>query len=605
MEQENSNNRTKNILDFIQVACFDLDLNYNCVYLNKGAEALISVTREQAIEKNLSEFLPVDFYEECFTIIKSAVFSKKKEKQSIFFEPIKKWLFMEVIPDSERILLLFTENIDEHLSNREDHNEAHIQTKRLLVSIMNSSIFSINVYKSIRNDIGDIIDFEFVMISELTENITGLTDLPGKRLLEQFPQIIKIGLFDKFVKVVEDDIVLDHEENLNYVGFDDKYIRRMVMKLNDGFLSSWIDISKQKLAEYDRINSLTLLKQAEELAQIGSWEFDVSTGDFLWSDGMYHLFGLTMGIEVKPEVYLQQVVFESKENADRFVHNLRNYVPAFEETLKIRSGNQYKIIKVKANTIFNENSEPIKVLGVDIDITEQVRLHDKNSRLSKERRAFKEKQQQEVFKAILNTQQEERKRIAEGLHNGLGQHLYGVKLSLSKNIMDQAPLIPYSQLRAMKQTEKLLADVIMEARKLSHELMPSTLEDFGLKAAIEDICTSMGQSINVHYKVSGPTENLENHIQIGIYRIVQELMLNIAKHAEATQINLEIAANKSVINMFAEDNGKGFDPNVKKANGIGLKSIQTKLKLLSGSLKIDSTIGQGTKFSITIPLKNL
>jgi signal transduction histidine kinase len=115
----------------------------------------------------------------------------------------------------------------------------------------------------------------------------------------------------------------------------------------------------------------------------------------------------------------------------------------------------------------------------------------------------------------------------------------------------------------------------------------------------------MGQSININCKVSGPTENLENHIQIGIYRIIQELMLNIAKHADATQINLEIAANKSVVNIFAEDNGKGFDPNVKKANGIGLKSIHTKLKLLAGKMKIDSVIGQGTRFSITIPLKNL
>jgi two-component system NarL family sensor kinase len=478
MEQENNINRTNNILDFIQVACFDLDLTYKCLYLNKGAEALISVTRDQALEKNLSEFFPVALYEECFTIISSAVFSKKKQKQSVFFKPAQKWLSMEVIPDSERILLLFTENINEQLLNGVDHNESQIQTKRLLVSIMNSSIFSINVYKSIRNEVGKIIDFEFMMISELTQNITGLTNLPGKRLLMLFPQIIEIGLFDKFVQVVENDVVLDHEENLNYIGSKDKYIRRLVMKLNDGFITSWIDISKQKLAEQDRSSSLTLLKQAEELAQIGSWEFDVLTGDFLWSDGMYHLFGFKLGIKVKPEVYLQQVVSESKDNADRLIANLKNSMPAFEETLKIRSGNQYKIIKVKANTIFNENDEPIKVLGVDIDITDQVRLHEKNSRLSKERRMFKEKQQQEVFKAILKTQQEERKRIAEGLHNGLGQHLYGVKLSLSKNIMDQAPLIPFSQLRAMKQTEKLLADVIMEARKLSHELMPSTLEDF-------------------------------------------------------------------------------------------------------------------------------
>ncbi|WP_342648547.1 PAS domain-containing protein [Mucilaginibacter sp. CSA2-8R] len=245
----------------------------------------------------------------------------------------------------------------------------------------------------------------------------------------------------------------------------------------------------------------------------------------------------------------------------------------------------------------DEQGQPTHIIGISQDITEQMELQERNRQLNNERLALEESQQQEIFKVTLQSQEKERKRIAESLHNGLGQLLYGVKLSLNQ-ISTKNPM-PANE-EALRHTEQLITDCIRETRRISHELMPAVLEDFGLKEAMLDICRQLSGDTKFQCHFTGLEVKLDKDLEVAIYRIIQELMINVLKHAGASigKVNVEIALYS--INIVIEDNGKGMQPDI-KSNGIGLSSVNSKVKLLKGRIEINSLPGGGTKVNIQLP----
>jgi two-component system, NarL family, sensor kinase len=210
-------------------------------------------------------------------------------------------------------------------------------------------------------------------------------------------------------------------------------------------------------------------------------------------------------------------------------------------------------------------------------------------------------QQHELFKATLDAQEKERRRIAESLHNGLGQILYGAKLTLNDLRLKPGDTWQEKHQQIIQDTEKLLTEAINETRRMSHELIPTVLEDFGLKTAIEDICRQFKHVLNINCSFIGLPAKIDQYIEIAVYRIIQELVTNIIKHAEATKSSIHVEVN-SYIKVTVKDNGKGFATKTGE-DGIGLKTIQGNVKMLNGKLVINSTPGEGSTINITIPNK--
>ena len=208
---------------------------------------------------------------------------------------------------------------------------------------------------------------------------------------------------------------------------------------------------------------------------------------------------------------------------------------------------------------------------------------------------------EQLIKITINIQEKERTRIAEDLHNSLGQLLYGVKLNLDHlNIEDIA--LQKKNALAIESTKQLLTECINETRRISHDLMPSVLKDFGLKEAIQDICMQLNRTINFKCEFTGLDSRLPKYLEKAIYRIVQELAMNLITHANATKASLKLGISETDVLVRVEDNGKGFlISNLKEVDGIGIQSIKTKLHLLKGELDISSTLGKGTIINIRLP----
>jgi PAS domain S-box-containing protein len=210
-------------------------------------------------------------------------------------------------------------------------------------------------------------------------------------------------------------------------------------------------------------------------------------------------------------------------------------------------------------------------------------------------------QQQQLAQAVLAAEEGEKRRIAESLHNGLAQLLYAAKLSLEKLEGEQYKKSPKAFAQTQLKVANLLASAIAQTRTLAHELVPRTLEDFGLEAAVQDICSDYSSApLRFTCHLAGLPASLPSHLALAVYRMAQELANNIVKHAHATQATLNITADDQALELRAQDNGAGFavEP---QSKGLGWQALQDRVRLLNGTLQLDTQPGR-TCVTISLPL---
>ena len=201
-------------------------------------------------------------------------------------------------------------------------------------------------------------------------------------------------------------------------------------------------------------------------------------------------------------------------------------------------------------------------------------------------------------KSFLNGQEKERSRLAKELHDGLGPLLTSLKISVL------ATDLPSEQKQPLKQ---LIDEMILEVRRMTYDLMPQALLDFGVGKAIINLTELIKKTsdLNVHYinsmnEESGEILGLEKHINL--FRITQELLNNTLKHAKASSVRLSLTQFENKVALYYKDDGKGFDPD-KVQQGYGLNNIKERVSVFNGyfSLKSDSS---GTEVEVEIPIRN-
>ena len=209
--------------------------------------------------------------------------------------------------------------------------------------------------------------------------------------------------------------------------------------------------------------------------------------------------------------------------------------------------------------------------------------------------------QEQLTKAIIETQEKERKRIAQDLHDGIGHKLTTLKFNLEK-ITDTPRIISPEERIIFDQTENILDETHSELRALSHAMMPKALQERELADAVSDLVEQTLANSTLKYSLKNVAPaGLPENIQVCLYRVLQELLNNILKHAHATEIAIQIFKNKNTLIMMVEDNGMGIRNN--KTNGIGLHNISGRVTALNGIFTIEPGHVKGTVGTVRIPLQ--
>jgi len=211
---------------------------------------------------------------------------------------------------------------------------------------------------------------------------------------------------------------------------------------------------------------------------------------------------------------------------------------------------------------------------------------------------------QEITKA----QEEERKRIARELHDSSAQNLIALLHQLDNLLTDKTKL-PVSEAKALWGFYEQIRDTLQEVRRFSRDLRPSILDDLGLLPALEWVTEDMKNTywIEVDLKVLGDERRLFPETELLLFRIVQEALRNIAKHAEATRAEVEVKFDEDKVTVTVSDNGKGFEPPeslgaLTPTGKLGLAGMQERVQLLGGRLKLESKPGEGTKIFVEAPV---
>lgn len=217
------------------------------------------------------------------------------------------------------------------------------------------------------------------------------------------------------------------------------------------------------------------------------------------------------------------------------------------------------------------------------------------------------RQQNELFNAIVTTQDQERKRIAQDIHDSLGSVLSAAKLKLS-SLGESRKILTPDQLEKYQTSLDLLDEASTELRNISHNIMPATLSKLGLEAALKNLIGKIAvhSKMQVNFTAHGFETRVAETTEMSIYRIILELLNNIVKHAAAQKVTIQIIKYPAYINLMIEDDGRGF--NYKKAfeekKGIGLGNVASRVEYLNGTIEVDSATGKGTTVIIEIPYRS-
>lgn len=210
--------------------------------------------------------------------------------------------------------------------------------------------------------------------------------------------------------------------------------------------------------------------------------------------------------------------------------------------------------------------------------------------------------QQEIrsLDAMMEGQEKERKRIAQDLHDRLGSMLSAIKLQFSAL---EGRVVPLRGDEQYTHVFSMLDNAVGEVRRISHDMVSSSLTRFGLRGALEDLRAALEApgKLKVEMDLFGLDERLDQRVEIAAYRMVQECVANALKHAKATQLSIQATRSTDLLNVIVEDDGVGFD--MQQVNeGMGMANLRQRAAAIGGELQVDARPGRGTSINIDIPL---
>lgn len=205
--------------------------------------------------------------------------------------------------------------------------------------------------------------------------------------------------------------------------------------------------------------------------------------------------------------------------------------------------------------------------------------------------------QEQLLHSNIKTQEEERERIAKDLHDEVGSKLNVIHLYLHQLLKKQ----PEAK-ESVSEMITVLKDTIQTSRRISHDLLPPTLDKFGLAVAIEELSEVVEQANDMQLQLELEGERpqgIDKIVEINLFRVLQELISNTLKYAKASEVRIKLWQNEEKVILNYADNGLGFDPDKKEhQKGLGMKNIESRLQMIGADLDLKSSPGKGVQVQI-------
>ena len=361
------------------------------------------------------------------------------------------------------------------------------------------------------------------------------------------------------------------------------------------------DITERKLAEQELAGQRKLLEEAQKVAGLGSWEWDPASGRIAWSGELYRLYGLDPArFQPSFDAYLERVHPEDRQHSgERVARALLDGRPFAAEERIVRSDGEVRWVRSHCEVLRDAAGRPTKLLGTCLDITE--------SRASEGALRSAAAGLQALSRRLVEAEEAERRRIAGELHDRVGQNLSALNINLDillGALGEDAPL----ELRVRLRDSLALVDGTLQAiENVMAELRPPLLEEYGVGAALgwyaEEFCKRTGIQVAFEDEARERNRELRREAAVALFRIAQEALNNVAKHANARRVRIALSASAGEMTLEVADDGSGFDPLAAEARASrwGMTTMRERAEAAGGRVEISAAPGRGTLLRATVP----
>ena len=353
-----------------------------------------------------------------------------------------------------------------------------------------------------------------------------------------------------------------------------------------------MDITERVQAEKVLAKTKERLVLALEASSSGTWELELDTMKFYLDEFNYQTCAIPGGkFDGRYQTFINLIHPDDRADVDQQFRIALNNQKSIDLVCRFDNQSGHTCFASIRGHVITEPSHPNRFVGIMMDITAKKKMEEEAVHL-------KHDQQRNITLATIHAEENERARISDALHDSVSQLLYGIRIKLNTLFDAEDPA------EVMRNIYELLDMAVLETRNISFELAPAILNDFGLRATIDEMAKRLSTpKMLIKTKLGRLNERLSLPLEANIFRILQELVNNAMKHSGASLITLEVKKSKS-IELCISDNGKGFEI-VKPedvASGSGLSSIRNRLSLYNGCMSIESKPGAGTVIKIKLDI---
>lgn len=420
-------------------------------------------------------------------------------------------------------------------------------------------------------------------------------DIVGKNLWEKFADTLPVIFYSVYHRAFTNDIPFHFKEYWSEKGawFD------VITYFNNDILSVSFKSNSLPahllLPEHELKVLNDLYRFVTEVTNDCLWELDLVNNELFWIDGGHRrVFGYHIENALIPQSFWESRIHP--EDRPRVTAKLKQTITetisnVWEDEYRFKkSDGEYLYVHDRGHIIFGKDNQPLRMIGATQDITAKKSAENKLV----EERAGREK---EIANAVLTAQEKERSDIGKELHDNLNQVLAVVKLYIQMAVMydDKKDI-------HLQKSSALITDVIEEIRRISKNLVVPGTHIIGLFDNIRNLVKDlmMIDPIKIEFHTEGiQDEELDEKMQVNIFRIVQEQVNNILKHANATRAVIHLSKPGKKIILIISDNGQGCDMAIEK-NGVGIINIKSRALLYNGSVDIISAPGKGYEIKISL-----